>query len=230
MTTGLFTIDFLAAIPKISLGALAPQEKWRDGQDPEREICCVCCTQRHSIAAKQRCNSGCCRPHSPTPPIPLRFQKTRQNQCKCLRNLTTCLCYLHQHFPLGCVTTSTLKFTPIPNPVTNLTLPQSIVHNGHVYKSLAAHEPESRNATSEHDKLYQLDSAWEICPKTPDALEVCAKYPWAAYALVFADGSAHWTALAPVVKSSFKPGTCTLASVTCQHNKVQVRKLYLGIA
>ena len=72
---------------------------------------------------------------------------------------------------------------------------QSIVHNGHVYKSLAEHDPASTQPISEYNKLYNLDSAWHICSPTPDALHVCATYPWAAYALVFADGSAHSTAL-----------------------------------
>jgi hypothetical protein len=79
---------------------------------------------------------------------------------------------------------------------------QSIVYKDYVYKSLASRDPHSRNASSEHDKLFKLDSAWHICPTTPEALHVCAAYPWAAYALVFADGSAHWTALAPIVTSS----------------------------
>jgi hypothetical protein len=35
---------------------------------------------------------------------------------------------------------------------------------------------------------------------------VCATYPWSSVALVFADGSAHWTALAPSIFSSFVPG------------------------
>jgi hypothetical protein len=73
---------------------------------------------------------------------------------------------------------------------------RSIVYNGHVYKSLAGHGPHSRDVVNEYNKLYNLDSDWRICPKTPDALHVCATYPWASCALVFGDGSAHWTALA----------------------------------
>ena len=36
-----------------------------------------------------------------------------------------------------------------------------------------------------------------IASPTPDALHVCAAYPWAAYALVFADSSAYFTANGP---------------------------------
>ena len=88
--------------------------------------------------------------------------------------------------------------------------PQSIVHNGHVYKSLADHDPHSTTAINEYNKLYNLDPPWELCPNTPDALHVCKTYPWAAYALVLADGSAHWTALAPSANASFKPGAFTI--------------------
>ncbi len=80
------------------------------------------------------------------------------------------------------------------------------VYNGHAYKSLADHDPRSTQAIDESKKLYNLDPAWHICPRTPDALRVCASCPWAAYALVLADGSAHWTALAPTAKSTFRPG------------------------
>jgi hypothetical protein len=71
--------------------------------------------------------------------------------------------------------------------------PQCIVHNGYAYKSLAGHSPHSKQTINENGKLYPLDPAWQLCPNTPDALHVCASYPWAAYALVFADGSAHYT-------------------------------------
>lgn len=70
-----------------------------------------------------------------------------------------------------------------------------IVLNGIEYKTLADHDPHSTSAIDEHGKLYNLDPPWQLCPKTADALHVCATYPWAAYALVFADGSAHYTAL-----------------------------------
>jgi hypothetical protein len=63
-----------------------------------------------------------------------------------------------------------------------------------MYKSLGSHDPHSTQVISERKKLYDLDPAWHICSPTPDALHVCAAYPWAAYALVFADGSAHFTA------------------------------------
>ena len=64
-----------------------------------------------------------------------------------------------------------------------------------MYKSLGSHDPHRAQVINEYKKLYDLDPAWHICSPTPDALHVCAAYPWAAYALVFADGSAHYTAL-----------------------------------
>ncbi len=84
--------------------------------------------------------------------------------------------------------------------------PQSIVHNGYEYKSLADHDRDSTTVIDEWNKLYNLDPAWHLCPKTPDALHVCGAYPWAARALVLADGSAYYTALAPSANASLKPG------------------------
>jgi hypothetical protein len=75
-----------------------------------------------------------------------------------------------------------------------------------VYKSLSSHDPHSTQAINEWSKLYDLDPAWHICSPTPDALHVCAAYPWAAYALVFADGSAYLTANAPKLIASLTPG------------------------
>jgi hypothetical protein len=84
---------------------------------------------------------------------------------------------------------------------------QSVIFNGNVYKSLADLDPHSTTAIyTWYNKRYKLDPAWQICPKTPDALHVCANYPWAAHFLVFADGSAHYTALAPTLDSSLQPG------------------------
>ena len=94
---------------------------------------------------------------------------------------------------------------PAPRTLT-LCLPQSIEYNGRVYKSLADHDPHSTAAIDEYGKLYNLDAGWRLCAKTPDALHVCKTYPWAAYALVFEDGSAHFTALAPRALSSWKAG------------------------
>ena len=84
------------------------------------------------------------------------------------------------------------------------------MHNGHVYKTLADHDPHSTEVIGEGGKLYNLDPHWELCPPTPDALHVCKTYPWAADGLVFADGSAHWTAHAPHSHPSFEPGTFTI--------------------
>jgi hypothetical protein len=79
-----------------------------------------------------------------------------------------------------------------------------IVLNGVVYKSLADHDPHSTSEIKDYGKLYNLDPPWQLCPKTADALHVCASYPWATLALVFADGSAHWTAL-PQIKGQTSP-------------------------
>ncbi len=83
---------------------------------------------------------------------------------------------------------------------------QSVIFNGHVYKTLGSHDPHSTKVIKEFNKLYNLDSAWHICSPTPDALHVCATYPWAALALVFADGSAHYTAYGPKYHASYTPG------------------------
>ena len=76
-----------------------------------------------------------------------------------------------------------------------------------MYKSLSSHDPHSMIIISEKDKLYDLEPAWHICSPTPDALHVCANYPWAAYALVFANGSAYYTANGPRLhRTLYKPG------------------------
>ena len=101
---------------------------------------------------------------------------------------------------------SAFNWNPAEERITLLMSAKSIEHNGHVYKSLADHDPHSTTAVTEYNKLYSLDPAWELCPNTPDALHVCKTYPWAAYALIFADGSAHWTKKAPSASSSLTPG------------------------
>ena len=85
---------------------------------------------------------------------------------------------------------------------------QSVIFNGHVYKSLGSHDPHSTQVIGEFNQLYDLDPAWHICSPTPDALHVCATYPWAAYTLVFNDGSAYCTANGPQLNASFTPGEC----------------------
>jgi hypothetical protein len=85
--------------------------------------------------------------------------------------------------------------------------PKSIVFNGHEYKTLAEHNPASTQATPNNSfHLYNMDPSWHICSPTPDALHVCTTYPWAAYTLVFADGSAYFTALAPTADGRVIPG------------------------
>ncbi len=75
-----------------------------------------------------------------------------------------------------------------------------------MYKSLGSHDPHSTQVIKEYNKLYDLDPAWHICSPTPDALHVCAAYPWAADALVFADGSAYYTANGPKRYDWYTPG------------------------
>ena len=90
---------------------------------------------------------------------------------------------------------------------------RSIAYNGHVYKSLADRDPHSTTAIYKRGKLYSLDPPWELCSNTPDALHVCKTYPWAANALIFADGSAHWTQRAPSANYAWWPGAKLNADV-----------------
>ena len=83
---------------------------------------------------------------------------------------------------------------------------QSVVCNGYMYKTLAGHNPHSLQPVDEYNRLYPLLHAWQLSPNTPDAVQVCASYPWASYALVFADGSSHFTALAATANLLFRPG------------------------
>jgi hypothetical protein len=89
---------------------------------------------------------------------------------------------------------------------------QSVIYNGHVYKSLGSHDPHSTRLIDEYCKLYDLDPAWHICSPTLDALHVCADYPWAVKALVFADGSARYTANGPQYRASCTPGYLSVKS------------------
>jgi hypothetical protein len=77
-----------------------------------------------------------------------------------------------------------------------------IVFNGYVYKTLGNHDPRSTSLIYEFGKLYKLEPGWKISPATPDALHVCAAYPWAAHALVLADENVHCTALGPSVEKT----------------------------
>ena len=83
---------------------------------------------------------------------------------------------------------------------------QSIVYNGYEYKSLAGHDPICTQPIDEKGKLYNLAPGWSICPHTPDAVYVCKCYPWAAHALVLADGSSYFTALALSRGARYIPG------------------------
>jgi hypothetical protein len=86
--------------------------------------------------------------------------------------------------------------------------PRVVIRNGYQYKSLANSGTHSAEDVDQNHKLSShlvLDPAWHICPNTPDTLQVCAapaicdlvgwgkQYPWQAFALVFADGSAAYT-------------------------------------
>jgi hypothetical protein len=83
---------------------------------------------------------------------------------------------------------------------------KSVVFNGFSYKSLAGHDPHSTAPKDEYMKMLAVEPHWHACPDTPDARHVCSLYPWAAYALVFADGSACWTSLSPSGEPLRVPG------------------------
>ena len=78
-----------------------------------------------------------------------------------------------------------------------------IVFNGYKFKTLKNRDPNSFFLEKRDSALNCLEPGWQISPATPDALHVCAAYPWAAHALVLADESAYCTALA------MTPGTKT---------------------
>ena len=67
----------------------------------------------------------------------------------------------------------------------------------------------------------EVDPPWELCPDTDDydARHVCATYPWATEALVFADGTACWTKNS----ETFPPGTlfwrCIVAQPICEQDR-----------
>jgi hypothetical protein len=83
---------------------------------------------------------------------------------------------------------------------------RSVVFNGFSYKSLAEHDPHSTAPIDEYMNMHAIEPHWHVSPDTPDARHVCSIYPWAAYALVFADGSACWTALTPMAEPPRVPG------------------------
>ena len=70
---------------------------------------------------------------------------------------------------------------------------ESVMHNGYACSSLARHDPHSQEDIPELGKFYSVDHPWELCPDTCDARHVCARYPRATAALLFADGFACWT-------------------------------------
>jgi hypothetical protein len=86
---------------------------------------------------------------------------------------------------------------------TLVVLEKYVVHNGHVYKALPGHHRHTKELL-----MYPVDSPWELCPNTSDALRVCAVHHWFANALVFADGSAHWTRVFEHMEDGFglQPG------------------------
>jgi hypothetical protein len=88
---------------------------------------------------------------------------------------------------------------------TLVALKESVAYNGYAYKTLACHDPhdslvgrhllnrEVIRKYGKHGNMYSVDGPWELCPNTSDARFVCARYPWAAHAIVFADGSSYFT-------------------------------------
>jgi hypothetical protein len=117
----------------------------------------------------------------------------------------------------------------VPPPAQQDADERSVVYNGNVYKSLAGHDPHSRVGwnSDESRKLYNLEPPWQICPKTPDALHVCAAYPWGTHALVFSDGSAHWTfrsySDAGYTSGSEAPTFRRLRQEGCQYGAEKIR-------
>ena len=77
-----------------------------------------------------------------------------------------------------------------------------IIFKGYIYKTLGDHDPSSVHVIDECGKFYDLESGWQISPATPDALHVCAAYPWATRTLVLEEGNAYYTALAPKINAS----------------------------
>jgi hypothetical protein len=65
--------------------------------------------------------------------------------------------------------------------------------DGYSYKTLNENDPRSQQLIRDFDNMRPVLPPWELCPNTADARNVCAKYPWAANALVLADGSAYCT-------------------------------------
>ena len=137
--------------------------------------------------------------------LPVNSNLQRCSLCRCHHSVVHHSQWIHQN--CSC---QRLSFQAPESSITHNAITQhthnAITHNGYIYKSLANHNPYSQELTNEHNKLYPLTSGWELCPNTPDALHVCASYHWATYALVFADGSAHWTLAGPRVHSNYQPG------------------------
>jgi hypothetical protein len=112
----------------------------------------------------------------------------------------------------------------VPPPAQQDAEERSVVYNGNVYKSLAGHDPHSRNRIDESRKLYNMTPPWQICPKTSDALHVCAANHWGTHALVFSDGSAHWTAGSyDYTAGSAAPTNRSLRQEGCQYGAENFR-------
>ncbi len=80
---------------------------------------------------------------------------------------------------------------PAPSPVFDPS--KCVLLNGYYYKSLGDHDKDSEADIIEEGNLYDLASGWELCPLSPDAIQVCALHSWGADCLVFADGSVFAT-------------------------------------
>ncbi len=81
-----------------------------------------------------------------------------------------------------------------------------VLHNGYHYMTLGGHEPESMRLVDERGCRWELPGGYEVCPNSPDVLQVCAQHSWGAHALVLADGTFCMTKLGPNVNTTFKPG------------------------
>jgi hypothetical protein len=72
--------------------------------------------------------------------------------------------------------------------------PMCVVHENHAYKTLFGSHPNCTVISHKWPSYATLDNlpGWKLCPKTPEALHVCASHQWGSSALIFADGTAHY--------------------------------------
>jgi hypothetical protein len=89
-----------------------------------------------------------------------------------------------------------MSFPPPPTHAGDACWPgvkECVVHNGYAYRSLARHDPHSREVIPERENFYSVGSPMPMGAvprhlRSCDARHVCAASPWATFAIVFADG------------------------------------------